>query len=117
MGPGPQGWPRSCLALASSVTAANRGGPRSTHDSHLVARQLLLHHVVPVLYGLLQPPEPRVGEELGQRVRRCSCCGYWVGEGNGIKGNKQREKDLVQAYNDSALSAESMIHPVFCLWI
>lgn len=28
MGPGPQGWPRSCLALASSVTAANRGGPR-----------------------------------------------------------------------------------------
>lgn len=49
---------------------------RDTPRSHLVLLQLLLYHVVPVLQGLLQPPEAWVGEELGQRVREC---GRWRG--------------------------------------
>lgn len=58
---------------AGGSLALRHGGARDTQCSHLVLPQLLLHHVVPVLQGLLQPPEAWVGEELGRGAGECSC--------------------------------------------
>lgn len=69
--------PRRCAKEAaslwgSSLTGCGLRGPGPS-SAYLVLPQLLLYNVIPVLHGLLQPPEAWGGEELGQGAEGCSC--------------------------------------------